>query len=212
DATAQGCHLVDGERPVAVVEDAAHQRLVERGMGGAEATDPDALAQSARHGATQRQTAVLDQVVGIDVDVAVAVQAHVHPAVLGEGLQHVAEEGQRHDDVGGAAAVDVDADADARLARFAVELADPPGGAAVTAHGTAPSPPAISTVAAPASPVRARIEAVCPCNPSASARRQAAGARRASSAGESRVTLDQRTKSITESGPAYRAAPPVGRV
>ena len=60
--------------------------------------------------------------------------------------------------------------------------------------------------------MRSRIACSWPCNPSAVASTQATGASASNTSGSRSTTDGQRTKSITDSGPRYLAAPWVGSV
>ena len=86
--------------PAGEVDHDPGQGLVERRIGMAEAADAAALAQRLVEGRAQRQGAVLGGVVVVDVEVALAVQLEVEPAVLGQGRQHVVEEAEAGLDVG----------------------------------------------------------------------------------------------------------------
>ena len=81
-----------GVRPARDVDDGAGQRLVERGVGGAEAGDALALAERAVKRLAERDGAVLGAVVVVNVQVALAGQREVHAAVLGQLREHVVQE------------------------------------------------------------------------------------------------------------------------
>ena len=80
--------------PAGEVDHDPGQRLVERRVGVAEAADAAPIAQRLVDGGAQGQRAVLGRVVVVDVEVALAVELEVEPAVLGQRGQHVVEEAQ----------------------------------------------------------------------------------------------------------------------
>ncbi len=98
-------------RPAGEVDHDARQRLVERRVGVAEAADAAPVAERLVDGRAQRQRAVLGRVVVVDVEIALAVELEVEPAVLGQRGQHVVEEAEAGLDRGLPLAVEVELDA-----------------------------------------------------------------------------------------------------
>ena len=74
----------------------------------AEAGDPGAVPERLVERLAERQTRVLDGVVGVDVDVAVGLHGQVEQGVLGEAGEHVVVEADAGGDRGPAGAVEVE--------------------------------------------------------------------------------------------------------
>ena len=120
-------------RPVAEVDHAAREALVHRHvrLAGERVTrvepgavTPHALLVAKRPGErlAKRDAAVLDGVMMIHLDVAVATQVEIHRRVLREQRQHVIEERNAGVDFRLAPAVDVQAEPNLRLAGVAFNL------------------------------------------------------------------------------------------
>ena len=75
DATVQLVHRVHERGAASVVDDAAHQRLVERRVGVTEPPDAVAIAERVADRTAEDEAHVLDEVVRVDVDVATAADA-----------------------------------------------------------------------------------------------------------------------------------------
>lgn len=73
-------------------DEAGSTHLVERSKTRAVAADAPALAEGELEGLAEGERAVLGRVVVVDVDVALAVERKREPAVLGEGVEHLARE------------------------------------------------------------------------------------------------------------------------
>src|SRR5438552_8658880 len=84
--------VVDEERPSGEVDDARHQRLVERYRGLAEAADAGLVAERLAERLAERQADVLDRVVIVHLEVARRAHGEVEEAVAGEDLEHVVQE------------------------------------------------------------------------------------------------------------------------
>ena len=108
--------------PAREVDHRARERLVERHVGVAEADDALLVAERLLQRLAERDPDVLDRVVGVDVQVALAAHVEVEAGVRGERGQHVVEEA----DAGARSrerpcAVEVQRQADVGLARLALD-------------------------------------------------------------------------------------------
>jgi hypothetical protein len=140
-ARARHRHAEDQERAPGEIDGGLHERLVHRHEGGAVADDALLVAQRLLERLAQHDADVLDRVVDVHLDVAAGLDGEIHEAVLGPGLQHVAEEGNRRLDLGASGAVQVELHGDFRLLRLALDARLPP------VHGF--SPPARRAAARP---------------------------------------------------------------
>ena len=77
--------------PARYVERGARQRLVHRQIGMRIAHDAVLVAQRLRHRLAQRDAAILDGVVLVDMQIALGAQGNVDARMAGELLQHVVE-------------------------------------------------------------------------------------------------------------------------
>ena len=109
------------------------ERFVHRREGVAEARDAAALAERLVERLAEDEAGVLDEVVGVALDVAGGVDAEVEEAVAGELLEHVVEHADAGRDLVAAGAVDVEGEGDAGLAGAAFDV-----GAAVISQLPAP--------------------------------------------------------------------------
>src|SRR2546428_618956 len=194
DAAARHRHAEDEERPPRDVHRGGDEGLVHRDRRGAEAHDALLVAERLFDRLTEHDADVLDRVVLIDLDVALCLDGEVHEPVLGERLQHVAEERDRRLDLRGAGAVEPQRERDLRLLRLAL-------------HARLPS------LAHVRSPSFVRASAALPWAVSPSMRDSVVrcGSAAASPDGEYSSTLERFTKSSVPSGDAKRAVPAVGR-
>ena len=118
----------DRARPAGQIDHGARQRLVERGMGRAEAGDAATLAERPVERLAERQRAVLDRVVVVDLEVALAGGAD-RSGHAWQGGQHVVEKADAGLDLGAAGAVEVERHRDGGLAGLAADLGAPRAGA-----------------------------------------------------------------------------------
>ena len=116
------------------VDHRARQRLVERRERRAEAGDAAPRAQRLIERLAERQRAVLDRVVVVDLEVAGAGEPEIEPGVPGERAQHVVEKADAALDLALAAAVEGELDRDPGLEGLAGDLGL--ARAHRTAHGT----------------------------------------------------------------------------
>src|SRR5262245_56141523 len=70
-------HAVDDERAAAQVDDAAHQRLIHRQVGRAEANNSFLVPESLRDSLAKGYRDVLDRMMLIDVQITLAAHFHV---------------------------------------------------------------------------------------------------------------------------------------
>src|SRR5450830_14087 len=103
----------------------ARQGFVERHVGVAVAADALLVADGLGEGHAQGDAGVFHRVVGVDVQVALALDVQVDQAVAGDLVQHMVEEGHAGVELLLAGAVQVDGDTDLGL----VGVADDFGGA-----------------------------------------------------------------------------------
>ena len=119
--------LIERDVPVQVrssgeIDDRARQGLVEREVEATRAGDSLAVAERLVDGAPERDPGVLDGVVLVDLQVALAVDPQVERGVLRQRLQHVIEKGDPGRDLRVSAAVQLDGDVQIRLLRLARDL------------------------------------------------------------------------------------------
>ena len=111
-------------RPSAKINDAAREAFVHRHIGfagerifrmkaRAVAADAAFVAERERERLAERDAAILDRVMRVHFQIAVAAQLQIHRRVLGEQREHVVEERDAGFDGGFALAVEVEADGDA---------------------------------------------------------------------------------------------------
>ena len=100
------------------------ERLVERRARGAEAAHSGAVAERGVEGLAERDRAVLDGVVLVDPEIALAAQLDVGERPEREAREHVVEEAEAGRDARAPAAEEPERAVDARLARGAPHLAD----------------------------------------------------------------------------------------
>ena len=74
--------VVDEERPARQVERDLHERFVERHLIGREPAHAGLVAERLLHRFAERDADVLDRVVGVDLEIALALDGQVHAAVL----------------------------------------------------------------------------------------------------------------------------------
>src|SRR3989442_2940624 len=193
DAPARHRHAEDEERPPGDVHRRRDERLVHRNAGGAEAHDALLVAERLLERLAEHDADVLDGVVLVDLDVALRLEGEVDEAMLGERLEHVAEERNRRLHLRGAGAVQPQRERDLRLLRLAL-------------HARLPS------LAHVGSPSFVRASAALPWAVSPSMRDSVVrcGSAAASPDGEYSSTLERFTKSSVPSGDAKRAVPAVG--
>src|SRR6266480_3804408 len=144
---------------------------------------------------------VLDGVVLIDVDVPLRLDGEVHEPVLGERLEHVAEERDRRRDLRRAGAVEPQRQRDLRLFGLALHARQPS-----LAHW---SPPWRSALRCRL--VRASAALPWAVSPSIRDSVVRCGSAAASPDGVYSRTLERFTKSSVPSGDAKRAVPAVGK-
>ena len=113
--------LDDRAGPAGQVDDRPRQRLVQRRVGRAEARDAAPFPERLIERLAERQRAVLDRVVIVDLEVALASQGQVEARVPGERAEHVIEEADAGCDLGLAAAVEAEVDLDRRLQGLAAD-------------------------------------------------------------------------------------------
>src|SRR5262249_13968710 len=107
------------------IDHRARQRLVQREVEAAGAGDALPITQGLVDGVPERDPGVLDGVVLVDLQIALAADLGVEGAVPGERVQHVIEEGDAGRDLRVTAAVQVDRDLDLGLLRLARNLPGP---------------------------------------------------------------------------------------
>ena len=112
--------------PAGQVHHRAGERLVERDVGVAEADDALLVAERLLERLAERDPDVLDRVVRVHVQVALAAHVEVEAGVGGERGEHVVEEADAGPDPRAALAVEVQRQGDVGLARLAL---DPRGAA-----------------------------------------------------------------------------------
>ena len=108
-------HVVDEERATGQVDDARHERLVERHRRLAEAPDAGLVAERLAKRLAERQPDVLDGVVVVDVEVARRLEREVEEPVAREYLEHVVQERDAGLHLVAPAPVDVQLESDVRL-------------------------------------------------------------------------------------------------
>src|SRR5690606_4149616 len=112
--------LEDEIRPPAEVDGDLDVRLVHR-QQEAVAADAPLVAERTLQRLAERERDVLDGVVLVDLEVAAALHAEREAAMLAELLQHVVEEPDAGTRDGLRLAIEIDLDADVRLARLALD-------------------------------------------------------------------------------------------
>ena len=118
---AREAELDDRARPAGQVDHGARERLVERRVGRAEARDAAPLAERLIERLAEREGAVLDGVVIVDLEVALACQGQVEAGVPGQRAEHVVEEADAGRDLGPAGAVEAQLDLDRGLQGLAAD-------------------------------------------------------------------------------------------
>ena len=121
DALGPELHAEVQPRPAREVDDRAAEGLVERDVGVAEADDALLVAERLLQGLAEGDPDVLDRVVGVHVQVALAADVEVEAGVGGEGGEHVVEEADAGADPRPALAVEVQDEGDVGLARLALD-------------------------------------------------------------------------------------------
>ncbi len=102
-------------RPAGKIDHDPGQGLVEGREGMREPADAATIAQSLVERLAEREAAILDRVVVVDVQVPRAGQLQIEAAVLDQRRQHVVEEAEAGIDRRAAAAVEVESQADLGL-------------------------------------------------------------------------------------------------
>ena len=102
-------------RPSGQVHHGARERLVQRRVGRAEARDAAPFAERLIERLAEREAAVLDRVVIVDLEVAPAFQGQIEAGVPGQRAEHVVEEADAGCDLRPAGAVEAQLDLDRRL-------------------------------------------------------------------------------------------------
>src|SRR5690606_10259424 len=104
------------------IDDDARERLVERNVGMAVATDALLVADRARDRLAERDADVLDRVVRVDVQVAFALDLQIDESVTRDLVEHVVEERHAAGELALAGAVEIDEDPHAGLGGIAADF------------------------------------------------------------------------------------------
>ena len=111
----------DEARSPREVDDRLRQRLVHRHGALAVATDAALVAERLRERVAEHEPDVLDDVVGVDLDVAARDELQIVEPVAREGVEHVREERQLRVDRPRAGAVEIERDLDLRFGGVALD-------------------------------------------------------------------------------------------
>ena len=111
--------IVHKIRPPAQIHGAERQRLVHRQHAAAVPHKAGLVAQRLLEGGAQRNADVLDRVVAVYIQIAVAGHAQIKQAVAGKAVQHMVKKADAGVQVGLAGAVKVDGQRDLRFPRVA---------------------------------------------------------------------------------------------
>jgi len=129
-------HLVAGEidlpdqvGALAEVKARTAERLVHRDIGVAKARDAGKIAQRLEDRLADDDACILDGMVHVDVQVALAAHSEVDGGMLGKAFQHVIEEADTGFDIGLARAIEIEGDRNIGFLRLAGD-----GGCAVFNH------------------------------------------------------------------------------
>src|SRR5229473_1642167 len=204
DARAAQRHVEDEVGPARDVHGGVQEGFIHGQEGRAVADDARLVAQRLAEGLAQADPHVLHRVVEVDLEIAAGIHGQVHEAVLGPGLEHVAEERDARLHLGGARAIEADLEHDLRLLGPALDPALARNlGSGLFARWLHVRPPVFS--------MRTAAAAAWPSSPSMRASSATCGPASASPALAYSMTLRRLTKSSVVSAEAKRAVPPVGR-
>ncbi len=120
-ASRSSAEIDDGAGPPGEIDHGAREGLVERGEGRAEAGDAAPLPERLIERLPERQRAVLDRVVVVDLEIARAFERQIEARVPGECCQHMVEKPDAGRDVRPAAAVEGELERDLGLEGLATD-------------------------------------------------------------------------------------------